>query len=374
MARVAFPSFDVQTTNTRAGGVASFITQFARMLRDEGDEVTIIQTRAEPFQTPLDEHWKENYSAWGIDLVEIHNKAFQPNRWPDLWPARLSEQLAPLLRNFDVVYFSDWGNVAFHLVREKRFTTKAMPVCVTVMHGPSYWVHLADRDYPHVPDGLNLEFLERYSAQHSDYVITPSRFILEWAKRNGWKFTREPEVLGLPFQPDLASQADQRVREFKRILYFGRLQALKGYDLFVKAVKRLSIESPQLTRKLDEIVLLGHQDVKGSAEWAKSELEPHGLKVTHLGDFDSQSARKYLIQHVPDTLVVAPSFLENLPLAVIEASLIKGLNLICSHVGGTPEIFRERGEAQLFEPSVIPLTEKLRERLNHPLQPDQLIA
>jgi O-antigen biosynthesis protein len=374
MARVAFPSFDVQTTNARAGGVASFITQFATMLREKGDEVSIILTRGEPFQTPLDEHWKENYRAWGIDLVEVHNKAFQRNRWPELWASRLSEQVAPLLRNFDIVYFMDWGNVAFRLVREKRFTTKTLPVCVTVMHGGSYWVHLGDREYPLIPEGLKLEFLERYSARHSDYVIAPSRHMLDWARRAGWTFAREPHVLGLPYRPDLASQLEQRAGKIRRIVYFGRLQVLKGYELFVQALKRLSIESPQFSRQLDEIVLLGHQDVKGSVEWAKSELEPLGLKVTHLGDFDSQSARNYLVEHVADALVVVASFLENFPLAVIEASSIKGLNLICSRAGGIPEIFEGRGEAQLFTPSVIPLTEKLRERLKKPLQPEELVG
>jgi len=374
MARVAFASFDVQTTNTRAGGVGSFITQFARMLRDAGDEVSILVTRGEPFQTPLDEHWKENYRAWGIDLIEVHNKTFQPNRWPELWALRLSEQVAPLLRNFDIVYFMDWGNVAFRLVREKRFATKTLPVCVTVMHGASYWVYLGDRNYPPIPEGLQLEYLERYSARHSDYVIAPSRYILDWATRTGWTFCCEPQVLGLPYRPDVASQLEQRARDLKRIVYFGRLQVLKGYELFVKAVKRLAIESPQLTRQLDEIVLLGHQDVKGSVEWARGELEPEGLKVTHHGNFDSQSARSYLLEHVPDALVVVPSFLENFSLAIIEASLIKGLNLICSRVGGTPEIFQGRGEAQLFEPSVILLSEKLRERITHPLQPEQLIG
>jgi hypothetical protein len=198
MARVAFASFDVQTTNTRAGGVGSFITQFARMLRDAGDEVSILVTRGEPFQTPLDEHWKENYRAWAIDLIEVHNKTFQPNRWPELWALRLSEQVAPLLRNFDIVYFMDWGNVAFRLVREKRFATKTLPVCVTVMHGASYWVYLGDRNYPPIPEGLQLEYLERYSARHSDYVIAPSRYILDWATRTGWTFCCEPQVLGLP--------------------------------------------------------------------------------------------------------------------------------------------------------------------------------
>ena len=42
MAKVAFPSYDVQTIDGWAGGVGSFIVHFARQLRARGDEVTII--------------------------------------------------------------------------------------------------------------------------------------------------------------------------------------------------------------------------------------------------------------------------------------------------------------------------------------------
>ena len=54
-----------------------------------------------------------------------------------------------------------------------------------------------------------------------------------------------------------------------------------------------------------------------------------------------------------------PSRLDNLPFTVIEASLIPGLNLICSNVGGIPEVFNGKGQNQMFEPSVTQVRQKV---------------
>jgi len=377
VARIAFPSYDVQTLNGRAGGVGAFITQFARMLKERGDEVSIIATRGETHGFHVDTPWRERYRSWGIDLVEINNKAPSAKRWPELWPMRLSEQVAPLLRGFDVVYFAYWANVAFHTVRARRLSRRPAPTCVTVLHGPNNWIRLADRRYPQIPDDLNLEFLERYSARHSDFVIAPSQHILDWARSDGWEFEREPEVLGLPFRPDALDERDRtatggRAQELRRLVYFGRLEPRKGYDLFVAALRQLKAESPEVLRRLDQIVLLGHEDVPGAASWVRRELEPSGTRITHMGKLDSLRARGYLSEHVEDTLVVIPSRFENFPMAVIEASLIPGLNVICTRGGGAPEVLGPAGEDQLFDPLPRSLATKIRERLDRPLPPQAL--
>jgi glycosyltransferase involved in cell wall biosynthesis len=374
MAKVAFPSYDVQTLNSRAGGVGTFISQFARLLKDRGDEVTIILTREEAGWLSIDPNWREAYRSWGIELVEMHNRIIPNKSSPRSRTMQLSEQVAPLLRGFDVVYFSDWANVGFHSVRVKRFTDTAMPVCVTVMHGPSNWVRLCDQKYPELPEDLYIEFIERYAALNSDFVVAPSRFILDWAKGQAWKFRREPEVLGLPYHPESRLPPSVNTASgFTRLAFFGRLQPMKGYQLFVEAIRLLARESPELLQALDEVVLLGHEDVPGAVEWIRFQLARIGLPTSHLGRLDSLAVRDYMARHVSDTLVVIPSMLENFPCAVIEASLIPGLNFIFTSSGGTPEIFAGRGQAQMFAPTARALAGKLRERLTLPLAPDQLV-
>jgi glycosyltransferase involved in cell wall biosynthesis/GT2 family glycosyltransferase len=220
---------------------------------------------------------------------------------------------------------------------------------------------------PRLSEHFCQDFVERYCGRHSDYVIAPSRFMADWVGRQGWQLTREPEILGLPFLPRHGPAAEPQVKEFKRLIYFGRLQRLKGFDLLVNALLQLNREAPDALVRLDELVLLGHEDEPGAAKWVREALRPAGLTVNHIGNFDSAQAQDYLARHVADALVVVASAFENFPYAVIETSQISGLNVICSRGGGTPEIFSTDGDAQLFAPTPEALAAKIRERLNRPL-------
>ena len=64
MAKATFPSYDVQTVNSRAGGIRSFIVHFAQQLRAWGDEVTIIamEHRVDP----------SGASATGLGASALH--------------------------------------------------------------------------------------------------------------------------------------------------------------------------------------------------------------------------------------------------------------------------------------------------------------
>ena len=123
MAKVALVSHDVQTVQGRAGGVGAFVTHWAKLLKNSGEDVTIILVHQGLESLGLDPEWAAKYQSWGIDFLELHNNPSTPERWPDAWAMRLSEKLHPFLLQFDSVYFQDWANPAFHTVRVNRFAT-----------------------------------------------------------------------------------------------------------------------------------------------------------------------------------------------------------------------------------------------------------
>ena len=151
MAKVALVTHDVQTIRGCAGGVAAFVTHFGRLLRAAGDEVTIILTRQETHTVSVDENWRRKYREWGIELETVHNSEPSADRWADPWTVRLSEKVAPLLAKFDIAYFQDWANVAFHVARVKRYNRARLPMLVTVLHGPSDWIRVLNRRNPDIP-------------------------------------------------------------------------------------------------------------------------------------------------------------------------------------------------------------------------------
>jgi len=363
MAKVALVSHDVQTVQGRAGGVGAFVTHWAKLLKNSGDEVSIILTHAE-IQTPgLDPKWATNYQSWGIQFIELHSDPPSTDRWPEAWAMRLSEKLHPILLQYDAVYFQDWANPAFHTVRVNRFSKTPGPVCITVLHGPSNWVRLGNRRYPQIPDDLHLEFVERYSAEHSDVVIAPSNYILEWAKTEGWKFRTSPVVLGLPYYPSDESELTPEAAAKKRVIFFGRLETRKGATLFTNALLALWRDHPDISQSIEEIVLLGHEDEPGSVETVKRHLAKTGLRVVHRGNLDSEQAGRYLRQHARGAVAVVASAYENFPYAVIETSLIPGLRMLCSRGGGTPEVLAGRDDGRLFDPEPGALAAKLYQAL-----------
>ncbi|MGP0073673.1 MAG: glycosyltransferase [Bryobacteraceae bacterium] len=363
MAKVALVSHDVQTVLGRAGGVGAFVTHWAKLLRSSGEEVTIILTHAEVQTAGLDPHWAANYRSWGIEFIELHSDPPSADRWPEAWTIRLSEKLHPLLLQYDVVYFQDWANLAFHTVRVNRFSTTRGPLCVTVLHGPSNWVRLGNRKHPQIPVDLHLEFVERYSAEHSDVVIAPSNYILEWVKKEGWKFRTPPVVLGLPYYGAGEAELTPEESAKKRVIFFGRLETRKGATLFTKALLNLWNEHPEISQSIEEVVLLGHEDEPGSVETVKRHLARTGLRVVHVGNLDSEQAGRYLREHARGAVAVIASAHENFPYAVIETSLIPRLDMICSRGGGTPEVLGGRADGRLFDPDPRSLAAKLHEAL-----------
>jgi glycosyltransferase involved in cell wall biosynthesis/GT2 family glycosyltransferase len=362
MARVAIVSYDVQTIHGKSGGVGAFTTRWAEMLRRAGDDVTIVMTRTDRAPMSVDAAWRSRYQMSGIKLIELQAPPpGLPIRWPELPTMRMAEIVAPVLKGFDIVYVQDWANSLFHLVRERRYSVDQGPVCVTVLHGPSEWELAMNERYPKLPDDLHLGYQERYAAKHSDFVVSPSRYMVQQLSKIGWEFPGEVEVLGLPM-PLPAAEPALPAPQIKKVLYFGRIEERKGIKLFVKALQEMA----KHTTARPNVVLLGSTHHPELLEFAEKNLKTAGYSVKQIASLDSEGAAKYLRDHATETLCVVPSPSDNFPYAIVEASMIPGLNLIACRGGGVPEILRDADE-QLSEPHFRDLAAKILELLQSPL-------
>jgi O-antigen biosynthesis protein len=367
MARVAIVSYDVQTIFGKAGGVGAFTTRWANLLRQAGEAVTIVMTRVDHEPMRVDPAWRARYQAQEISLIELQAPPPLPTRWPEVPTMRMGEIAAPVLRGFDIVYFQDWGNPAFHLLRERRYSSKPGPVCVTVLHGPSEQELSSNGQYPELPKDLHLSWQERYSARHSDFVVAPSCYIAEHLKSLGWEFPGEVEVLGLPMpepEPAPRNLPPGRIRE---IVYFGRVEERKGIRTFVAALKLFSTTAGYKPL----VVLLGSAGNQELLQSSLRDLRAAGFDVSHEGSLDSEGAGRFLRKDPRATLCVIPSPSDNHPYSVVEASLIPGLNVIACRGGGVPEILRGASR-QLCDPLPGDLAALIAERVNAPLAASEL--
>lgn len=372
MARVAIVSYDVQTIFGKAGDVGAFTTRWAQLLRQAGESVTIVMTRVDLDPMRVDPKWRARYQAAGIGLIELQAPPPSKARWPEVPAMRVAELAAPVLKGFDVVYFQDWGNTAFHLVRERRYSRDPGPVCVTVLHGPSEWELSSNHKYPQLPGDLHLAYQERYAARHSDLVVSPSRYLVEHLTEIGWTFPGEVEVLGLPMPEPAKGDPAPPVGEasLRRIVYFGKVAERQGIRNFVKALERLA---PGLSSR-PEVILLGDVQPEDTPllESAVRDLRRSGYVVSHQASLENEAALAFLAQSAAETLCVVPAPADSFPYSVVEASLIPGLNLIFTHGGGVPEILGCPA-AQSSGPHPQDLAAKISERLRQPLAASELV-
>jgi glycosyltransferase involved in cell wall biosynthesis len=110
------------------------------------------------------------------------------------------------------------------------------------------------------------------------------------------------------------------------VVYLGELRHLKGVDVLLEALAKLSCDGRQLTATL----------VGDGPDEAMFQLQVRQLGLTHLIVFrKSMPAREALSL---GRIVVMPSRAESLPYVVLEA-LAASKRLVATHVGGIPEIF-----------------------------------
>ncbi|MEB3321942.1 MAG: glycosyltransferase, partial [Synechococcaceae cyanobacterium] len=370
MPLIAIVSHDVQTVNGRGGGVAAFTLHWLQLLRAHRpeDRLRLIYTSTYAGPQRIDPSWRARYEGWGIELVECHAPESDIERGPTIGEQILAEQVAPHLADADVVYVADWGHAGFHFLRQRHLRGARTPVCATVAHGGTEWLIQGREIFVRDASDHHRAFIERYGLAHSDVLISPSRYMLTWLQEAGCRLPppEQQRVVGLPLvvddPVDVPVPAPSRVTaggRFRCLVFFnGRLERRKGIELFVAGLEQVVAQGG--LDGLEEVVLLA-----AAVPAQEESLRVLGERLRRLGprlrvvdDHDSVAAQSFLRQRAADALVIIPSLLDNFPYAVIEASRIPGLNLLCTAVGGIPEIVGE-DSPRLFPPTPTGLAAKL---------------
>lgn len=362
------------------GGIGTFVWHWARLLKSHHQQVTLLFTS--PSEVPQ-QKWRRLYEALDVLVIEVKEPPPRRNAHGDWWFIRRSEAVSHALpADADIVYLQDWHGNGFHPLRMRRLQGQKKPVFVTVLHSNSAWIRAGMQKFPtDTYHDMSLDFVERYSVEHSDFLAAPSRYMLEWVHRHHWKLppSEHIHIVGLPFlpSPELPLVVQTEKQRFKRLVFFGRLETRKGFDLFVEGLLLLNKKDRRALAGIEEIVFLGKEGDHQfeTAEKAASHLQQAThISVIHLTDYDSKQAQQYLLMNAGDALVVIASLTDNFPYAVIESSLIGGIQLLYAATGGIPEILPTASPDCFFAPYLQPFTEKLAKRLHNGINPAEKIA
>lgn len=186
----------------QTGGIGTFIWNLATLLKSHGHDVLVILANPTSFSRKV---WAKQFDEAGIRTSYVFNDHFTvPDGYS--WHKRVSEVVSGMIPDdTDVVYLADWQAKGFDFVRKRRFSRTPGPAVVTVLHGCGRWLREGMRTVATSEEELYLDFAEAYTAQHSDYVVSPGAYMESWVRSAGWKLPQDSgaRVLNLPFFPPI---------------------------------------------------------------------------------------------------------------------------------------------------------------------------
>jgi glycosyltransferase involved in cell wall biosynthesis/GT2 family glycosyltransferase len=355
------------------GGVGRFYASLADSLVRSGHGVTIAYGLGEHSERGTIREWVEHYAQRQIGFVPV------PEVSPPLdapFPRQRAYRMYRWLRahedEFDIVHFPEWQGVGFYALNAKRQGLAfAETTFIVISHSPTMLLapsHLLPVDHPNY---LEFDFLERGSVEAADYLVSPSAFLHAWMQEEEWRLPERAFVHPLILPRSHRRTGDERstsagpTRErqsVRELVFFGRLDVLKGLDTFCAALDRLVDSDLQP----ESVAFLGRESVIEGLS-SRTYLEQRAVAwpfpcVVHT-DLDTAKALAYLRGR--GRLAVTASRVENSPNAVYEC-LGSQIPFVVSAVGGVPELIAESDREQvLFPPRPDELAALLRETLEH---------
>ena len=359
----------------RNGGIASTYYHLARTLAGDGHSVTVLYFKGMQCENETIEHWIEFYRHLAIRFVPLPAVPTELICSSPRWQRQMYEFHDWLKGEppYDVVHASEWRGGIYYALLARRLAL-AFERTLFVVKTSSPWIW--NRHYRMLPLSDRTElarmYAERRVVECADIVIGGSAHLLTFMAHKGYRLPAHRTFV----QPNIIDLQDLNVEEKRpryrygdrvetsELVFFGRLEARKGLDIFCDAVARI-IETGVRPCK---ITFLGKQGERlpayprmTSIEFIRQQARAWPFPVEIIDSYDQDRAIGYLCGS--PRIAVMPSVIENSTMTVYEC-LVHRIPFLATAVGGTPELIAERyHDRVLVAPHPEPLAAALQEVL-----------
>lgn len=350
----------------RTGGIGTATTYLAVALGRRGHDVELLYT-GEPPAAPMAEEWSRLYESTGVAVRQLErtNRQIEPPFFARM--RDVEDALAE--RSPDVVIVQDLAAPAYTAMRMRNLGLAfERTLFVVYCHGGRRWITDMARKARVLPGAHAVTVLEQASVEIADGVVSPSAYLLDWMRGEGWRVPAQawtiPHLTRAAATGEVVERAPANGGHVERIVFFGRLEERKGLRPFVAG---LNLLSPELLRDL-ELEFLG----SATPAWPRERIE--GLftaetrsslrAISFHTELDQPGAFARLSR--PGTLAVMPSLGETFSNAVYEC-LERGIPFIASDAGAPSELVAaEDQERVLFEATDSGVAAAIRRSLSSP--------
>ena len=322
-------------------GIGTTTTFVSLALARRGHDVTVLFA-GPPRNGPVTAVWQSLYEDSGVLVRELApgDGNVEPRHFARARDVEAALRVDPP----DVVVVQDLGAPAYTALRLRRLGLAFERTSFVVFcHGTRQWVTDVSRKIRVLPGAHAVTVLERASVELADAVVSPSAYLVDWMRDEGWRLPMQTFVI--PHVSRAAATGERRpapvepAERVERIAFFGRLEERKGVGPFVEAVNALDADV--------DVEFLGRPTPLWPVERIRELLRNE--HVAFETGLDQHEALERLRR--PGTLAVIPSFEENSPNVIYEC-LENGIPFIASDVAGIRELVAADDHARvLFEPT-----------------------
>ncbi|WP_185981919.1 glycosyltransferase [Skermania sp. ID1734] len=363
--KVCIATYDI-IGPVRNGGIGTANSELARSLVAAGHHVTVLYLLGTYCEDGTISEWVADYRRRGITLVPLPPSKVQLG---GPYSAVVSMRAYEWLRasDFDVVHFHDWRGAGFFSVYGRRSGhSLANTRIVVTAHSPILWHKYNNYELLTDPEDIRTDYLERESVRLADELVSPSNYMIDWMRHQGWRLPERVTVRQNVFHNRTREARPLSISgtlQVDEIVFFGRLEVRKGLRLFCDAIDRAEISRPVKVTFLGKTSTV---DGAPSTSYIAARASRWNLEYQVITNKDQSAALDYLAE--PGRLAVIASLAENSPYTVLEC-LASGIPFLASAVGGIPELIAPDSHlASLFEPTANSLAIKLAQVLGQGAQ------
>ncbi|WP_432477643.1 glycosyltransferase family 4 protein [Nocardioides sp. GXQ0305] len=357
----------------RNGGIASTYYHLAKGLANQGHDVEVLFLKGPVVQDETPEHWVDHYASFGVRLHYLDMPTVPIWGAAATWQRRYAAAYEWLRDSepFDVVHTSEWrGGLVYALMAKRLGLAFRDTLFLVKTSSPYIWNrHYQMQPITH-PDLVAAAHAEQKCVELADVVIGGSAHLISFMDQIGYRL---PDT-NVYVQPNIVDFSNVTVEDrrpgarrepgdlvsTRDLVFFGRLEARKGIQLFCNAVDVLH-ERGEIP---SSITFLGKWGAglathggMSPQDYVAEKAHTWACPVEVVTDRNQAEALSFLCQR--DVIAVMPSLIENSTMAVYEA-LEQRIPFIATSVGGTSELIDEADhEACLVEPTAHALSDRI---------------
>src|SRR5918994_6773102 len=212
-------------------GLGTTTTFVAVALARIGHAVEVLYLGPSP-TGPIDPEWQRLYDEAGVRIREVPHGAERVE--PPQFARARDVEVALRADPPEVVIVQDLVAPAHSALRLRRLGLAFERTSfVVICHGTRQWITDVSRKVRVLPGAHAVTVLERASVELADALVSPSAYLLDWMRGEGWHLPEQTFVIphvtragatGQP--PPVPAPVDSN--RVDRVAFFGRLEERKG--------------------------------------------------------------------------------------------------------------------------------------------------